>query len=287
MRGRNGIVFVEKEFEKNRNKVRKNKDFAHLIETLTEVRDFFNELGYLTFGRDIFFYRRIGAISGNSILDSVTRTLESIRYCCMNANFADAYSLLRKYRDDLFYYVYLAAVTDKNDLTEYIEIEQLSEDEKNILNWVHNQQKNLYIGSVLRCIASHSSTKRAIQEFKLKESFDKLADQLNDYVHSNGPRFYNESFESLTEKKEEKNKCDNFCEETIFISVAFLFLIILINPVLVMSYDYMDYLDFGDIPPKEAQYWVAPFVSDFLNKYKDALDKKAIIYLRDKTGMQF
>lgn len=49
------LFSAEKEFEKNRNKVRKNKDFAHLIETLTEVRDFFNELGYLTFGRDMFF----------------------------------------------------------------------------------------------------------------------------------------------------------------------------------------------------------------------------------------
>ena len=100
------------EFEKNRNAISKNQDFIDLDETLTELRDFLSELGYLAFGRDISVLRRIGPVNGNIILDSATRTMESIRYCCLNANFADAYSLLRKYRDDLLYYLYLFAVAD-------------------------------------------------------------------------------------------------------------------------------------------------------------------------------
>lgn len=171
-------------------------------------------------------------------------------------------------------------------MTEYVEVDQLKEDEKNIWDWVHNQQKDLHIGSVLMYIASQSSTKKAVQEFKLKDSFDKLTDKLNNYVHSNGIRFYNESYERLIKKKGEKNKCDDFCEATLFVTVVFLFLIILINPILVMSYDYTDYLDFGDIPPENAQYWVAPFVSDFFNKYKGMLDEKCVSYLREKTEMQ-
>ena len=274
------------EFEKNRYSVSKDQEFAHLNETLTEMRDFLNELGYLAFGRDMSFLRRMGPVNGNIILDSAIRTMESIRYCCLNANLADAYTLLRKYRDDLFYYLYLFTVADNSDFTQFVDIDQLNEDEKNIWDWVHNQQKDLHIGSVLKCIASHPSARKAVHDFKLKDSFDELADKLNNYVHSNGRMFYNESFDRLVIKRKTQEECNEFGKAAIFITIAFLFLAVLINPLLIMSYDYTDYLDCGDTPPDDSQYWVAPFVSDFLNKYKNVLDEKCDCYLREKTGMQ-
>lgn len=274
------------EFEKNRNYTSKNQEFIHLNDTLTELRDFLNELGYLAFGRDMSVLKRIGLVNGNIVLDSATRTMESIRNCCLNANFADAYSLLRKYRDDLFYYVYLFTVADNSDLTQIVDVDQLNEDEKNIWDWVHNHQKDLHIGSVLKCISLHPSAKRAVQKFRLKDSFDKLSNKLNNYVHSNGRLFYNESYDRLVMKQKTKEVCDEFGEAAIFITVAFLFLTVLINPLLIMSYDYTDSLDFGDIPPEGSQYWVASFVSNFLNKHKNVLDEKCVSYLREQTEMQ-
>lgn len=274
------------EFEKNRYGVSGNQEFNRLNDTLTELRDFLSELEYLAFGRDMSVLRKTGVVNGNIILDSVTRTMESIRYCCMNANFADAYSLLRKYRDDLFYYVYLFTVADKSDFTQFADIDQLNEDEKNIWDWVHNQQKDLHIGSVLKCIALHPSARQAVQDFKLRDSFDELADKLNNYVHSNGHLFYNESFDRLIMKQNIQEKCDEFGKAAIFITIAFLFLVVLINPLLIRSYDYTDCLDFGETPPQDSQYWVAPFVSEFLNKHKNVLDEKCDSYLREKTGMQ-
>ena len=246
------------EFELNRNGVSTNQDFISLIDLLSQIRDFLSELGYLTFGRDMSVFRQTGVVNGNLILDSAARTMESIRFCCMNANFADAYSLLRKYR----------------------------EDEKNIWDWVHNRQKDLHIGSVLKCIASHPSARKAVKEFQLKDSFDKLADKLNNYVHSNGHLFYNESYDRLVTKHKIKAECKEFGEVAIFITVSFLFLVVLINPMLIMSYDYTDYLEVGDTPPDGSQYWVAPFVSDFLINHKNVLDDKCDSYLREKTGMQ-
>lgn len=274
------------EFEKNRYHVRNNQEFNHLNETLTELRDFLNELGYLALGRDMSVFRGAGVVNGIVVLDSATRTMESIRYCCMNANFADAYSLLRKYRDDLCFYVYLFTVADNSVFTQTVDVQQLSADEKNVWDWVHNQQKDLQIGSVLKCIASHPSAREAVHKFGLKNSFAKLADKLNNYVHSNGYLFYNESFDRLIVKHKTKEKCDEFARAAVFITVAFLFLVVLISPLLIMSYDYTDYLDFGDTPPEGSQYWVAPFVSDFLNKHKNVLDEECDSYLREKTGMQ-
>lgn len=274
------------EFDLNRNGVSKNQDFVSLIDLLTQIRDFLSELGYLTFGRDMTVFRQTGAVNGNIILDSATRTMESIRFCCMNANFADAYSLLRKYRDDLFYYLYLFAVADNSDLTQYVDVQQLSEDEKNIWDWAHNRQRGLHISSVLKCIALHPSVRKTVKEFQLKDSFDKLADKLNNYVHSNGYQFYNEAYERLVLKHKIKKECKEFGEAAVFITVSFLFLVVLINPMLIMSYDYVDYLEADDSPPEGSQYWVAPFVSDFLNKHKNVLDDRCDSYLREKTGMQ-
>ncbi len=274
------------EFEKNRHDVSREPDFNRLLEILTEIRDFLNELGYLSIGRDMSILRRTGVVSNSIILDSATKTMESIRYCCMNANFADAYSLLRKFRDDLFYYVYLFAVADNSDFTQFAEVGDLNVDEKNVWDWVHNQQNDLHIGSVLKCIASHPAAKIAVREYHLKDSFDKLADRLNNYVHSNGYLFYNESFNMLLQRKKVKEKCDEFGEAAIFITISFLFLVVLIRPLLIMSSDYTDYLDVGAAPPEDAQYWVAPFVSDFLCKYKFVLDENCDNYLKKKTGMQ-
>lgn len=280
------MFLSECEFEQNRNKVSKDKNVSCLLETLTEIRDFLNEFGYLTFGRDLSIARISGVINGNIVLDSATRTMESIRYCNINGNFADAYTLLRKFRDDLFYYVYLLVVSDKSDFTQFVTLDELSIEEKNIWDWVHNKQKDLHIGLVLKCIASHPSANEAIKKFRLKESFDKIAGDLNNYVHSNGYSFYNEPYSRLITKQKVEGKCNELSRVAVYITVTFLFLVVLIRPLLIMSYDYIDYLDCGDVPPEDSQYLVAPFVSEFLNRYKNVLDKNALNYLRKNARMQ-
>ncbi len=97
----------------------------------------------------------------------------------------------------------------------------------------------------MKCIASHPAVKKAVQKYNLKDSFDKLAEKLNNYVHSNGYLFYNESFNQLIQRKKVKEKCDEFSEAAIFVTVSFLFLVVLIRSLLIMSCDYTDYLDGG------------------------------------------
>lgn len=53
-----------------------------------------------------------------------------------------------------------------------------------------------------------------------------------------------------------------------------------------MAEDYIDYLDCGDTPPAGSQYWVAPFVAEFIGRHKGILDEKLDEYLRKITGMQ-
>lgn len=44
-------------------------------------------------GRDMSILRKAGVVSNSIILDSATRTMESIRYCRMNVNFAEVVNI--------------------------------------------------------------------------------------------------------------------------------------------------------------------------------------------------
>ena len=130
------MLEIPDDFEINRSVIKENSSFQELNTLLEETRNFMYENIVL---------HKVGVISGNQILDSVSRTAESIRYCCLNANFADAYSLLRKYRDNVFYYIYMLTVGDKTDYMKYVELKDLGKDESNIYDWIRNQQNSLFL----------------------------------------------------------------------------------------------------------------------------------------------
>jgi len=48
-------------FEKNRYDVSREPEFNRLLEILTEIRDFLNELGYLSMGRDMLLSCKLDA----------------------------------------------------------------------------------------------------------------------------------------------------------------------------------------------------------------------------------
>ena len=57
-------------FEKNRYDVSQEPEFNRLLEILTEIRDFLNELGYLSMGRDMSVLRRTGGLTSILSLES-------------------------------------------------------------------------------------------------------------------------------------------------------------------------------------------------------------------------
>ncbi len=193
------MLEIPDDFEINRSVIKENSSFQELNTLLEETRNFMYEMSFLAYGRDNIVLHKVGVISGNQILDSVSRTAESIRYCCLNANFADAYSLLRKYRDDVFYYIYMLAVGDKTDFMKYVELKDLGKDERNIYDWIRNQQNDVYIGAIFKAIAS-SSAGEAIKKYKLKDAWknyystkrnEKWMKALDWYIICTFTRWYN------------------------------------------------------------------------------------------------
>lgn len=253
------------------------------IQELKEVETFVSDFSFLSMGRD-FIMCRSHSFSLEIIATALELTAGSIVSCCQFGCLADANSLLRKYRDDMFFYLYLM-VYDKtktlNSSNKY-----LTEMEDNIEHWIKNDLSDLQIGMVLKAIAQSPTVKEAVVQYNLRSYFNKIGERLNNYVHSNGVKYYNRNVNAYR-GNELQEQLNSLLEDMRFITVAFIFLLTVCAPYLIMSTDYVDYLDCGETPPEGSQYWVAPFVANFLKENLHLIDPSCIDYLRENTSMKF
>ena len=250
---------------------------------MRSVEQFIENFGLLSFGCDLFLCD-IKAISLQMISTSFEFTVGSIIACCESGCIADAFSLLRKYRDDMFFYLYIVVYeTYKKSGCETHTTEKM---EKDIKRWINNDLEKLKISDVLTTIGQSPRVKDAVEKYKLQSHFDDLGKKLNDYVHSNGISFYNQNINAY-QGEELHNQMNAVLKDLRFITVSFLFLLTLCLPLSIMSTDYIDYLDCGMMPPNGSQYWVAPFVTDFFKNNAILIDENCMNFLRDNSFMEF
>lgn len=254
------------------------------INELKEIETFLKDFGFLTFMRDnvcVTYEHKYSFITLDSIMTSLELTMGSVIACCENACIADANTLLRKYRDDLFFYLYIAVYNsmDRNS-------EKAKSMESKISKWANNDLTDFQIGQVLKAVANVPQLKDAVERYHLKKSFQEIGNRLNNYVHGNGRVYYNRNFNAYKEN-ELAVELKKIVQNARYMTITFLLLLIFCSPVSVMSEDYIDHLEFNVTPPENSQYWVAPFVEDFVEENISLIDKNCLEYLRENTMMQF
>ena len=278
-----GAMIVDN-FESKTIFLRQEYEFVHFIDEISKTRDFLSHLDYLNFLR-ITFNQQLGIVPISAILYSSSQTLESIKLCCNRGNFSDAYLLLRKYRDDLFYYLYAIAVSDDLNRSAGQPNKMVSDASKNIVDWYNNRQKNLYIGDVLGYIGKSQLISKTVDKYDLRRSLVIIRDKLNNYAHANGRSYYNMTPGELT--KGIKKTCKEFISDLNYLTFVFVFLLSLVKPAAIMSSDYVDYLDLGLTPPTGLDKLVAPFIKEYINDKKQLVDKNCVRYLSDMTEMDW
>ncbi len=254
--------------------------------TLSEMRvveEFLDDLGFLSYGRDYILCGR-HTFSLQILSTSAELTAGSIISCCESGCIADAYSLLRKYRDDLFFYLYVMVYSTCDTLN--CKSPAAVQMEHNIEQWLSNGLNDLYIGTVLQAIGQSPQVKDAVQKYKLRSYFKTLGAKLNNYVHGNGIAFYNQNIYALQEKTMQA-QLGELLKDIRFITITFLFLLALCSPLSIMSTDYVDHLDCNMTPPDRSEYWVAPFVTEFFKRNADLIDESCMKYIHDSTLMEF
>lgn len=267
----------------NHNAIMRDRKCRTVIQNMREVEDFLSEFGFLSFGRDFISCRKY-VLSLQVLSLSSELTAGSIISCCESGCLADANSLLRKLRDDLFFYLYVV-VFDHAKMAEKPP-KEVRKMEENINRWIENNLSDLSIGVILKTIGQISVAKDAVTRYNMQSYFDSINIRLNNFVHGNGVFYYNRNVLSYKENALYE-QLETILNDMRLIVVTFLFLLTLCAPLSIMSTDYIDYLEYNINPPEGSQYWVAPFITDFLYKNSDLIYKNCIDYLRENTSMEF
>lgn len=269
-------------YEQNRNLVSNDANFRELLDDIQYTKKFIYNFDFHNFNRSCQMDREYYVFSIDNILNSAHRTLNSVQVCCENCNLADANTLIRKYRDDLFFYLYVLYVNSNSDILSEKEI---SKHEKNIIKWRKDNLKDLNINEILIYIGKSSTAKEAISKHNLQKTLKKVNDDLNNFVHSNGKSFYNRSYQYYLNTNSIKENTEKIQYEIDYITSIFLFLLILIRGDYISSTYYIDNLEMGIEPIEGSQYFVAPFVSEYINTKMALVSKEWIKYLKDKSFM--
>ena len=267
----------------NQQMIAQDNECQKAIGKMHDVEKFLSDFGLLSFGRDFVLCDKY-MFSLQRISTSSELTAGSIISCCESGCMADAYSLLRKYRDDLFFYLYIVVYDSCSKLDgKSPVVEQMK---ANIERWINNDLDDLYIGTVLQAMGQSPRVKEAVQKYDLKSYFEVLGDRLNNYVHSNGVSFYNRNVNAYSEKNLQR-LLQTLQTDMRSITITFLFLLTLCSPLSIMSTDYVDSLDCNMTPPDGSQYWVEPFVTSFFKKNIVLIDESCMKYIQDNTLMEF
>lgn len=267
----------------NNRMVKENDDCQKSISKLKQLENFLSNMGELSFGRD---YIRCSdkTFSLRVVMTSLELTVGSIISCCENACIADANSLLRKYRDDMFFYLYVLVYDSYSKMDSNSKV--CKDMESKINNWLKNELRDFYINQVLKAIAGSESLKDAVEKYNLKNTFDEIGEYLNNYVHSNGYRYYNQCI-NIYQSDKLAAELKELVSHAEYMTTVFLFLLVMCAPHLVMSEDFCDHLDFNETPPEDSQYWVAPFIDQFIKNNISLIDANCLNYLKANTVMQF
>lgn len=234
------------------------------------------------------FTKNYSHIDLNRILNSAVNTLHSIYYAILLGNVSDAFILLRRYREDLFFYLYL--VTYNEDLlNNFVESHYNFNENDSIINkWIRNEQNNLdFFKDIVKFLGNSSKLKEMIDRFGISKKFSlDYNSKINNYVHWNGLNYYNENQFKL-DIKLLGEQLHLFKDTIDYIQIVFFSCMALVYPLSILSTDYFDLIENCTEPKGEFEYSVAPFLSDYFRNKSILIDDNFYEYLLIKTGMLF
>lgn len=260
------------DFQRRRKLITSHNFFRDINSKIDSFIDFFDNLEMLIGGRNIkpFLGRGKVYIFDTQLVRSAMFTLNSIKLCVEYGSISDCNTLMRKFRDDTFFYLYLLEVDNNQEILcdESESSERVQEHNKQldyVIKWFNNELRNFdFKRNIISYLRRNELVDQAILNHNIQSEWDRICQNLNNYVHNNGLSFCVTNYEMFS-----PNKIEPTLKEVIYkleyIILVFVTLFILIKPYYIMASDYIDYLEVSMTPPEGSQYWVAPFIQDFID----------------------
>lgn len=312
------------DIEKTKYHITRNNDYISFNTKIQKLMEFLDSLTMLIFWKGDVKTCISGTkvhMLQTDLIDSTVKTLNSINYCSMFGSFSDANVLVRKFRDDLLLFLYIIEtlnnrryltddqineiVGDGMDADKFLKVVEFSlniavdgctknDDDKSVDAWfddsVHNlskkQKRKLYFENYMIYLKTNVSVDEVIKKYNLENNWEDIRKKLNDYTHNNG-RYYTQHNLMSINSPDIKNNFEEIISRLDFITAFFLVLLILIDPIMIGSTDYIDCLDCSLTPPEDSQYQIAPFVQEFIDEYINKLNPDLKLFLKNnnKYGM--
>lgn len=277
-------MFFEDEVSKRRKTINRNEKYKEFERLFNVLIDFMWSLSYLiSWNGHVITMVTEGKkfILQTELIDSAVRTLYSIKICSQNGNISDVNTLIRKYRDDIFLFLYFIEASNNYSMLD----EKTTTHEKNAAKWIENKLDSLHISAILKYLADNKIVAEVIDKHNLRKTWDVIGTNLNNYVHNNGI-----SYTLLNYRYFDKKGIHRFTQDIIlkieYITVIFMIILILINPPYISSSDYVDALTVGIEPEDSSQYNIAPFIQEFINDTIKKVNPQLTKFLIDNVYMK-
>lgn len=248
------------------------------IESVVEIYKSISDLNTLTGRMNMVMTPKRSCIVGTELLDSTVMTLKNIKSCLANGSLSDAYTLLRKVRDESLLFLYFLTIVKSH----YSNRVNINKQIKHLFDWYDSKISYIKNEDIFNYIRNYQNVDSVISEHNLDTEWEALRIKLNDYVHTKGRR---NAFSNYSQIYDYESGFEEIREDIKYVAVSFIFILLLIDDTIIMSTDYIDHLEMNMTPPEGSQYEVAPIVQNFINTYLKSYNNELVYFIKETSIM--
>lgn len=227
----------------------------HVFRHLSEYADFYKSLSFSVFGF-VTLGTKAACNIDSYVYASIQGTLESIKHSLLNRRISDAYTLLRRYYDSAIINVYSNLYLKDNFSIANFVVDQIQ-------NWLEGKDQLPDYRVMSQYIRKSAELAKLNKLLYANTTYKEIRDRCNAFTHYNFYRtvLFNDSEVFLNRTR----TLERFSKDLDSILILHLSYLFSLNEHYMMSSDYADSLECGSIPPKDSQYFVAPFVQNIFD----------------------
>lgn len=249
-----------------------------IFNNLNKLSEFYEILSF-----SVFAYPTLGTQSivniDTYIFTSMKGTLESISITLKNGRIGDAWSLLRRYFDSVIINIYTNLYLKNNIDLENLLIEKIN-------GWVNGKIRIPEYRIMSQYIQNDQNLEILKNlTFAHKNIYKEIRDRCNDYSHYNFYKYVlvNDNEIMANNRSEMLNLFNNDVIQIFILNCAYIFRL---REHYMASSDYIDFLDVGQEPPKDSQYWVAQYIQEIFEEIISKYRPDIVKYIQENTAMQ-
>jgi len=248
-----------------------------VFQSLKDISGFYQSLSFGTFSWVQQGLEKTINIDSYAF-SSIQGTLESIELVLSKGKINDAFALLRKYFDSVVINIYTSLYLSDHFSIENFVFMQIND-------WKNGKAKLPKTGEMTQYIVNSDSLAHITKHIDADTKYKEIRDRCNDHMHYNYflTFAYNDANITLPNRTEYLNLINSDLKNIFVLHFVYEFSVC---PHYMMSSDYSDYMDVGQTPPENSEYWVAPYIQKAFENYVKKVDPRLSEEFRNHTRME-